>query len=132
VRQKQLRKALLLVLLLVSNYKLVYMGIGKGEFRNLTFSYKCFGKKGCFLSFEWSRRNHFWPLAKCFWLPLENPLLALPWIKSFRRPCAYIQVTNATFGIGGCYCHHFPPPWLHAWCRSNLQQRVGIEEENLN
>jgi len=52
VHQKQLRKALLLVLVSVSDYKRVCMGVGKGILK-FDMVLSIFLKKGCFLSFEW-------------------------------------------------------------------------------
>jgi len=46
---------------------------------------KISAKKGCFLNFEWEKKNFttfVLPLKK-FW---KNPLVAPPWEKSFRRP----------------------------------------------
>jgi len=58
------------------------MGVGRGDLGPLDF--ENFGKKGCFLSFEWEKNkfHHFWPLLEKFG---KNPLEAPPWKKSFRR-----------------------------------------------
>jgi len=62
-----------------------------------------FGKNGCFLSFEWVKRNFTTlpPLEKSFWLSLETFAVGPPWKKSFRRPCLLCNETESKLFLRG-------------------------------